>query len=853
MYPVSDSSAQGTQTQTASGRPPDGPLAIALKRFLHGFINLRTMPLPLRVATLAGFVLLGSVAVTLALSTLSQPSVMTPLHVNGQTTQTPLLAFLMVVVVFGGGLAYALAGAMSLPWLPRLVIVALVTWSLFYVAQVHFLPGSATDTLYLALDSVVVPIAQFTLLAALWLWALGVSLARWRRRRQRDTRVAGNTAPSSRHITVPIVLALVFIFVFFGLDLIPWALGHATSAAVGLEEDQILIGVWSLPVTSFALFASLFVYWFSTDSTEWATTLTAGIARLTARIPWLTAAVTAAVAIAIFSYDLFRGGSQLIAPLIAIAGVAVVAALVVFLGPSPTHWPDAVPQAGLAASVLTLFAIADLPVFVSGSMVSAGVISTEQVPAVIAAISIVVTLVAVFLALALAAWGRLRNRGSFAITGLLIMLVALTLFIAEIGQTQTALGISWLPQPADVEGGIETVLALATLGLLIGLVVRWRSAADVAAALTGPLIAMVGLQVIDWYAGYALGRLNASAGSLTLVAVFFLASQVWDVARSGGPITNGDSPSAPRASRVLVYFGYVLVAAGLFLYASSLRVTATGAAAPQYLLGEDNAAAIVALFVLCVPLALVTGFMRFQQWRAIPLRAAAFPIPRRSSRARLIFAGIVSLGTVLTVVTGLLLAVYLAQAPGPPSIVYSTTTPGPNCDTHGATWTILPDVETRCQSDGLHVTASKFQTNFVGFTPPGTFGSLPNNYRATVRVDLGGVPGTTSGCAGFGSRLSGRGEYEGIVCSSGAWALRRVDQAQITTTVLASGFTAPSQNYTVSLTADGDTQSLAVNGVQVASVTDATFETGSFGLVVVNLTVDPETAAFSDFTFTSLA
>lgn len=729
MYPESESSAHLTKAQTASGSSEEGPLAKALARFVRGFINLRTMPLPLRIVTLAGFALLGSVAVTLALSTLRQPHVAMTYQLNGQATQTTLLAFLMVVIVGGTGFAYALAGAMSLPWLPRLAIVALVTWALFDVARQGFVPALSSGSLELALEWVVVPVAQFVLLGALWLWALGVSFARWRRERQgvaeRAERAeqAGQRTPARQQVTVPVVLALAFICVYFGLDLIPWVLGHATSAAAGLDEDRSLIGVWSNPVTLFALIAPLFVYWFCTDSTEWSTTLAAGVARLTGRIPWLMATLTAVVALAICGNAVRLAGSQLIAPVIAVMGVVVLATLVVLVGPPPAQWPAAVPPSGLVVGVLTLFAVFDLPILlVSGFMAPTGILSADLTPAVTGAISTVDILIAIFLALALAAWGRLRSRGDFAVTGLFVMLVASTFFIYNIDQAQSALGISWVPQPTHLLGGIESLLALATLGLLAGLLLRRRPLTEVTAALTGPLIALVGLQVIDWYLSYALSHLDASPGSITLVAAFFLAAQVWDVARSGEPITNGGSPRAPRASRVLVYFGYTLVAAALFLYASSLRVTATGAAVPQYLLGDDNATVILVLSLLCVPLALVTGFIRFQQWRVPPAMMAAVPapVPRHSGRARLLFAGIVSSGMVLTAVTSLLITVHVAQAPRSPSTsVYTTTTPGPNCDAQGATWAILPDVVTQCQRDGLHVTAPASQVTFVGFIPPG--------------------------------------------------------------------------------------------------------------------------------------
>src|SRR5262249_7422576 len=100
-----------TATPDAAANASASRLSSPVRAFLKGFINLRTMPAPLRILTVLGFVLFGMVSLALALTGVTQPHVATLLEVGGKTTAIPLLALVVFIVVGGLGLTYALAGA----------------------------------------------------------------------------------------------------------------------------------------------------------------------------------------------------------------------------------------------------------------------------------------------------------------------------------------------------------------------------------------------------------------------------------------------------------------------------------------------------------------------------------------------------------------------------------------------------------------------------------------------------------------------------------------------------------------------------------------------------------------------
>ena len=384
-----------------------------------------------------------------------------------------------------------------------------------------------------------------------------------------------------------------------------------------------------------------------------------------------------------------------------IAGIAL---LVVVLGPSARFWPGQVTVPALVAGVLTLFALSSIPIYVPGILGALGAVREPLIGPLTGACTLLVALIALVAGMALAAVGKLRGRGDLAVSGLLMVLVTVVVIAASLNQIQADLGRTLLPQPTHIPRGMEVLVAFFLLLQLTLLALRRQPLATWPGALAGPFIALVGLFAISWYGGFLFDQGDSGPSSIVLLAVIFLAQELWDVARSGEQITNADSPSAPRSSRVQVYFGYVLVAAAFFLYGSTLRIQQTGAVVSGDLTGVSNDSAATGILVLGFALVLVTGLTRAQQGRAVVLAPAEMLVPTRNARRSLI--GVLGVGSALVVaLIVVIVAVIIPRAQVSARTTYFTHLPGPNCDTQGATWTQDPRATLVCDpTDGLHVT-----------------------------------------------------------------------------------------------------------------------------------------------------
>jgi hypothetical protein len=522
--------------------------------------------------------------------------------------------------------------------------------------------------------------------------------------------------------------------------------------------------------------------------------------------------------------------------------IAAIAALVVVLGPAPRYWPQRMPVLALVAGAVALFALSDLPFDLFGLLGYLGWIHPELVSPLTIIMMVLVALLAVIAGLALAAAGRLRGRGDLAVMGLMIVLIALVKVSAALDQIQAQLGMTFLPQPEHILAGMEILVALLLLGQLVWLLVRRPPLATWAVALVGPFVALAGLYAVDWYGNFVLGQVNAAPSSVVLLALIFLVQELWDVSRSGDPITNGDSPAAPRSGRVQLYFGYILVTAALFLYGSSLRIQATGGIVPGDLTGVDSTSALTAFFLLCPAVAILTGLVRWQQWR-VPLVGVAAPV--RVERERYKLVAILGVGAVL--VAALVVVTGIVVIPRAEPQTYFTHLPGPNCDTQGAAWTQSSQLTLICNhADGLHVTVPSKIIGEIGFDFPG--GLASNNYRATVHVTFG----ATDGCAGIFTRASPSGLYQSDICQDGEWGIFRIIFGQKTHS-LAIGTTQSASGYTITATTHGTRQTIAINGVTLATAVDSQLSTGSIDLFVFNAGRSPAPVILSDFSYTPLS
>lgn len=197
-----------------------------------------------------------------------------------------------------------------------------------------------------------------------------------------------------------------------------------------------------------------------------------------------------------------------------------------------------------------------------------------------------------------------------------------------------------------------------------------------------------------------------------------------------------------------------------------------------------------------------------------------------------------------------------AQAATALQQAYKAAVPGPGCD-HGAGKWAAPVVygdavtTTTCTANGLVIAQNNANTfdGQVGFY--WLTGAFPKDYTLGVTVNLSAVP--TGSCASLFTRVSDTGAYGYFLCAGGRWLV--VSQATDgTITVLRHGAVAARAVNTLATTDKGAAHTFVINGVTVASFSDATqTATDDVELSIVATQQGAKIAAtFSNFVFTPL-
>jgi hypothetical protein len=181
---------------------------------------------------------------------------------------------------------------------------------------------------------------------------------------------------------------------------------------------------------------------------------------------------------------------------------------------------------------------------------------------------------------------------------------------------------------------------------------------------------------------------------------------------------------------------------------------------------------------------------------------------------------------------------------------YTTPVPGFDCDKGGGQWKPTSEAEdyvtTRCLANGLAVSQGS-TAKYDGRVPFYWLnGNFPLNYKVKVQIDVSGLNG---GCAGIGTRSENYGFY---VCSNGYWVIDGYDNKG-QGKQLAQGQIDQLSSYTMEVTSNGSTQSLTLNGSQVASVNSPSEATDH---IVLSMFLPQGStggsAVFSNFVFTPL-
>jgi hypothetical protein len=843
-------SSPGTVTPAVQSAAPSSQM---LTGFLRGLINIKDMSPALRTITIAGFALLGGIAVALAAENVAQPYVMATLRVGNQSTETPLLVLLVFALISLVGYAYILAGAMQLRALPRYFVVATISviFGLFPFQDIAegFQPRSP-----LFVVQWLIPFFQIALLIGLWDWATSRSdKPLWLRRDSRTT--------PAQQLRFPVVLAttISMMTLYMGLEIISWLIFQHAGRVLAQESDTLVIADVAAPVAFFPLLSPLAIYWFSTNATEWGEAIAGGMTRVANRRQGALAVLTILVAAVTGLLAIARYGISLL-PAFGIAALFMAAVRsLMWLAPSARQWPRQMPFVALVVGAITLFCIVNLPILVTTVWATIGALPSSLVNSLTGIVTLVAVVGAATFGFVLAGVGRLQDRGDLAVVGLVLALIAILTGTAILNQIQADIGIVGIPQPVHLLGGIELFAAVGTLAIT-GMLIRqgipfdsWDS------AFAGLFIVLIGLQIVDWYGSYALDRANSSPSSTLWLAAIFLASAVWDILTSGKQGLNGDSPAIPRASRVLLFFGYTLLTAALLLYGSSLRTQGTGMPVSGDLTGISGTQAILATYAFCIPLTLVAGLLRWQRWRAEEATAQAqLKRDERVKRATIAITGGGAAIVTLLIVTACNLAVTTNSgiSTRPPVTIHPTpsscragdycaSAPGPQCDQGGAMWASVPgtDQSTQCTADGLQLSVQGGNEGAIGFQPHG--GTFAPAFSIAVTVNLSGAP---DGCATIEVDVNG-GIGAGNVCAGGEWVISALP-ANGSTQNVAQGQVQSVGIYQMTTVFDSSHMALSINGTQVGQTTQIT----SVGIDLVaiglfNTGSATESATFRDFAY----
>jgi hypothetical protein len=841
-HSTEESATEAKGDENKEEEEEEGPVATFRKRR----IVFKTLPRPLQVLLLLTLAQIGVVALLLATQNLPQPQISSGVIAEGQHFVVPLAAFIVLAVSLTAATWFALAGALRVHWGVRFLVIALVTWSL---AQSPL--TSLTTNAGLRGEPFVTEVrvrwVQLALLALFWVWAAGVSLAKWRAQRK-----GAVLPPDSRpwHGWT-FGMAVVPLLIYYGLDLVIWR-AYVAAGLPGHGVSLLLDGIGSQSLL-LPPFLGLLVYWSSTDLLEWGEIIAKSIvtAMRRVRVPWLLMTVTVLAAVAMLVNVLRLEGRGIVLGLALLAVVIVLVALVVRFARIRSDWPAQIPPLAflLGAIVLYLqFAVTEeviAPIAVVHGL-ALGVAGSLYL-----LMAVPVLLIALTSALVLVARGRLGKPKQGAVGLFLAMVVLLDVTGALPGILSAAgFPVAVLQQPYRLFYDLQFFAAVGVLIWSIRLLVRRQPLTEASRKLSSAFLLLAGLQAIDWLSDLAHGLSALGALSPLLLAGLFVLTVLWDVVTSGEQVTNTDSPAFPREGRMLLYLGSTLVATSLLLYIGSLRAQTTGAPAPDYLSADSDAP--LGLFILGSSMVVLTFLLSVRQRIRHPAMVAAAPQPAGRVSPRTTQFGIVgggALALALVMVFFVVSAwprlvhanqVLLGQA------AYTAKSPGPGCDTGGALWVVSPDapISLRCLPTGTQITVLPKKFGSMEFGSPEE--NQVQNYRVSVQIDFSSAP---HACVVILTRFSDPGFYENAICADGNWDLgRSLDKF----TALAYGQIAPTRTYTLEAMTDGSKQSLTINGIEKASVTDSTLTTGHIVLEVLNEDISTKSVVLSDYSYTPL-
>jgi hypothetical protein len=775
----------------------------------------------------------------------------------------PLAILCFTALSIATGYWFTLAGALRVRWAICLLIVTLDT-SLLAVAPITAIVVN-TRGVGAGIEPFVSEIrlswVQLGVLALLWILTL---YTLWQKPVIPDrTYTAGQPGKSEGWHWWSFAGMGAALLLYYGLQYGIWL----AYARAGLADTGtgFLLQTFSVQSLFLPYFLTILLLLASTDLLAWGEALAETVVFLAwqRKAPWLLLILAPPLALFTIGRVLVVDGRGVLLEVAVVAapiGLVILLARFARIDSNWPEWPKTIRSLAVRWGAILLFLIGTL---LSGGISLAaelaGLLDTASLP-LYSLISVPLWLAALTIGLALLALGRSGNPLQGAV-GLFLVMVILLVLTAQLPNFLTAIGwqMAYPQQHFALLNGVQVIVALAILVWIIRWLIRRNKLAQDAEPFPraiGPFgavfLLLAGLQIVPGIISLLKLISKAGTNSNLLLAGFFLLTIFWGLLTASETVSTQEKPDSASSSegRALIFFGFTLISTAMVLFLGALHAVVRNkiVSAPDTLTTDYVSSGGLSL----LGPALVALAFLLKVGRRTPHTEAVRPARQptgQPARQGLVW-GILASGGLISA-----LVLMYAQADALPGILQTNTPdlihpyvaaiPGPNCDTHGASWTITPGspILTHCLPTGLQIEA-RTGNGSVLFVPAN--GTFPQNYSVSVTASFA----DTNACASIATRSSSSGRYESIVCAGGRWLIQRIDPV---TTVLASGLVAPERTFTFAATTSGANQSLTLNGIVVATVADGAFASTAFlNLGIFNQKQAADSVIFRHFTYRSL-
>jgi hypothetical protein len=195
-----------------------------------------------------------------------------------------------------------------------------------------------------------------------------------------------------------------------------------------------------------------------------------------------------------------------------------------------------------------------------------------------------------------------RVRGAILLLGV-TTLTSLLVYVDAIGRLLLGPHTHWYWW--TTQGQLAGVGVFGLLALAVAARADRRWASRLPGNLTGLVAGVLALRAI-----YALYDHALSASRVAVwAAIIVLVAMAWDIAMSGESMTNEASRLVPRASRIFLFFGYVILLACAVVFFSGQRTAGSGSALTEAFF-EPEAITQGGLFRVALPLLLLLFLLR---------------------------------------------------------------------------------------------------------------------------------------------------------------------------------------------------------------------------------------------------